>query len=96
MTPPDIPTPPTQFLSTHPLPAAESADKTPKLEHLNTQKMLSKGTLSLALHLGDKEWVHQRAKSTNGTQHPSTRTSFMSELHWRTTEAVYNRIGFAL
>lgn len=56
MSPPGLPTPPTQFLSSHPLPAAEIADKTSKLECLNTPKvLLSKGGLSLAFHLGDKE-----------------------------------------
>lgn len=97
MSPPGLPTPPTQFLSSHPLPAAEIADKTSILERLNTPKvLLSKGGLSLAFHLGDKEGVHQRERSTNGTQNPSTRTPLVSELHWRMNEAVYNMTVFAL
>lgn len=38
--------------------------------------LLSKGSLSLAFHLGDRGRVHQRERSADGTQHPSTRTSF--------------------
>lgn len=71
MTPPDIPTPPTQFFPSHHLPAVEIADKTSKLKHLNTQKvLLSKGSLCLAFHLGDKEGVHQRGRQMELNIHP--------------------------